>query len=115
MQERRTKRSDDRREALQYLVETVADRSEVRALVLMDDYGRIVAGMGMPWDLVGLSRLARPVARREPCVDVGDVARTSDVTSRAFAVGGATLYFAALGDRIRGLGDAMRGVERIIG
>jgi hypothetical protein len=114
MHERRTKRSDDRDEALQYLVETVADRSEVRALVLLDESGHIVAGMGMPWDLVGLARLARPIARREPCVDMGDVTRSSDVTSRAFEVSGAKLYLAALGDRIRGLGAAMRSVERIL-
>jgi hypothetical protein len=114
MQDRRAKRSDDRSEALQFLVETVADRSELRALVLVDDEGRIVAGMGMPWDLVGLARLARPIARREPCLDLGDVTRSSDATSRGFVAGGRALYFAALGDRIRGLGQAMRGVERIL-
>lgn len=114
MDERRTKRSGDRTEALQYLVEATYDRNDVRALALVDDVGRLVAGVGMPRDLVGLAQLARPIARRQPCVDVGDVTRTTDVTSRAIFADGRRMYFAALGDRIQGVGNAVRGVQRIL-
>jgi hypothetical protein len=114
MEDRRTKRSADRAEALQYLVEAVADRNDVRAIALVDDAGRLVAGVGMPRDLMGLKHLARPIARREPCIDMGNVTRDTDVTSRALVAGGSPLYLAALGDRIRGVGAAVRSVERIL-
>jgi hypothetical protein len=114
MKDRRIKRSTDRIEALQYLVEAVADRNEVRAIALVDEVGQIVAGVGMPRDLVGLKNLARPIGRREPCVDLGDVTRDTDVTARALVAGGCPLYLAALGDRIRGVGAAVEGVERIL-
>ena len=51
--EQRTKRSEDRDEALQYLVEALADRSEVQAVVLVNDEGKIVAGMGGPAQVKG--------------------------------------------------------------
>jgi hypothetical protein len=119
MDERRIKRSADRDEALQYLVETVADRSGVRALVLVDDLGRIVAGMGVPNDLSGLARAARDVAWGRASlaqVDaIGAVARSgSDVTARSVATRDGMLYFAALGDRVAGVGDAVRAVQRIL-
>src|SRR6516225_1412928 len=65
--ERRTKRSEDRQEALQYLVEALADRSEVDAVLLMNDEGRVVAGMGKPKEVKGLAKIAVPVLRGEPC------------------------------------------------
>ena len=78
--DRRTKRSADPTEALQYLVETVADRSGARALVLVDDDGHIVAGMGMPDDIVGLARATREVAwRRASAFHVDLVTRGQDV------------------------------------
>jgi len=115
MQDRRSKRSTDRDEALQYLVESVADRSGVRALVLVDDAGRIVAGMGMPAEVVGLARTARDVAwRRASPADVDDATHGHDVTARTVATRDGMLYFAALGDRMNGLGDAVRAVHRIL-
>ena len=114
MTERRMKRSAERTEALQYLVETVADRSGVRALVLVDDAGRIVAGMGVPNDLMGLARTARDVAwRRASEADVSRATRDGDVTARPVATRDGMLYFAALGDRVAGVGDAVRAVQRI--
>jgi hypothetical protein len=114
MYERRTKRSAERCEALQYLVETVADRSGVQALVLVDDDGRIMAGMGVPRDVVGLVRTARDVASGTASPDAVDVAaRGADVTARPVATPEGTLYFAAIGDRVAGVGDAVRAVQRI--
>jgi hypothetical protein len=113
--DRRTKRSADRNEALQFLVESVADRSGVRALILVDDAGRIVAGMGMPDEVVGLARTARDVAwRRASAADVDSAIPGHDVTARPVATRDGMLYFAALGDRMNGLGDALQAVHRIL-
>ena len=62
---KRTKRSEDRDEALQYLVEALADRSEVQAVVLVNDEGKIVAGMGGPAQVKGLAAMAIPMVRGE--------------------------------------------------
>jgi hypothetical protein len=115
MIERRMKRSAERTEALQYLVETVADRSGVSALVLVDEGGRIVAGTGMPRDVVGLASTARDVAWRRASPSAVDAAtRGKDVTARTVATQEGLVYFAALGARgVPGVGDAVRAVQRI--
>jgi hypothetical protein len=113
MIERRTKRSAEREEALQYLIEAVADRSDVHAIALVSDEGRILAGTGVPRDLAGLARIAGPVARREKCEELERATEGTDVMVRAFAVGATTLYLAALGERVMRMGDALRAVERI--
>jgi hypothetical protein len=115
MLDRRNKRSADRTEALQYLVEAVADRSGVRALVLVDDFGRIVAGMGVPRDVAGLAVTARAVAwKRAADIDLDRLAGGSDVTARPVATQDGMLYFAAMGDRVAGVGDAVKAVQRIL-
>lgn len=109
------KRSGERDEALQFLVEAVADRSGVRALVLVDDAGRIVAGTGRPGELPGLARAARDVAwRRGSAAQVDALTRGADVTARSVATRDGMLYLAALGDRVTGVGDAVRAVQRIL-
>jgi hypothetical protein len=115
MNDRRTKRSADRGEALQFLVESVADRSGVRALVLVDGAGRILAGMGMPADVAGLARTASDVAwRRASVAQVDEATGGGDVTARAVTTHEGMLYFAALGERMSGLGDATHAVRRIL-
>ena len=115
MLERRSKRSHDRAEALQYLVEAIADRSGVRALVLVDDFGRIVAGMGIPRDVAGLAVTARAVAwKRSSEIDLDLLTRGNDVTARPVATREGMLYFAAMGDRVAGVGDAIKAVHRIL-
>jgi hypothetical protein len=115
MLDRRNKRSADRTEALQYLVEAVADRSGVRALVLVDDFGRIVAGMGVPRDVAGLAVTARAVAwKRAADIDLDRLTLGSDVTARPVATQEGMLYFAAMGDRVAGVGDAVKAVQRIL-
>jgi hypothetical protein len=114
MIERRVKRSLDRSEALQYLVETVADRSGVRALVLVDNTGSIMAGMGMPAEVTGLAQTARDVAwRRASPADIDAATRGHDVTARTVATRDGLVYFGALGDGMAGVGDAVRAVQRI--
>jgi hypothetical protein len=115
MDDRRFKRSNDRTEALQFLVESVADRSGAPALVLVDDHGRIVAGMGMPDDVVGLARTARDVAwGRASAPQIDAATRGRDVTARGVATPEGMLYFAALGERMSGLGDASVALRRIL-
>jgi hypothetical protein len=115
MDDRRFKRSADRTEALQFLVESVADRSGAPALVLVDDHGRIVAGMGMPDEVVGLARTARDVAwGRASARQIDAATRGRDVTARGVATPEGMLYFAALGERMSGLGDASQAVRRIL-
>ncbi len=114
MTERRSKRSTDRTEALQYLVEAVADRSQAPALVLVDDGGRIVAGMGMPTEIAGLARAARDVAwGRSSPAKLESVTGGRDVTARSIATRDGMLYVAALGDRMHAVGAAVRAVQRI--
>ena len=115
MIERRTKRSTDRSEALQYLVETVADRSGVQALVLVDDGGHVVAGMGMPQDVAGLASTAREVAWCRASTSTVDRAmRGRDVTARTVTTREGLIYFAAMGGGgVRGVGEAVRAVQRI--
>ena len=112
MFEQRTKRSDERTEALQYLVEAVLDRSEVRCAALVDrGTSRIVAGAGTAKDLVALARVAAAVARGETHgIDEGD-----DVIAREIAVNGGTLVLAAFGERVRRMPEAASAVVRICG
>jgi hypothetical protein len=115
MIEQRIKRSHKREEALQFLVESVADRSEVDALVLLDDAGRILAGVGMPHDVQSLKRTGRSVAcGTATASDVDLTTGGRDMTTRPVATRNGTMYFAALGDRLRAVGEAVRAVQRIV-
>ena len=114
MIERRAKRSRDTDEALQYLVEAVADRSDVHAVALVDGHGRIVAGCGMPHDLVGLAKLAGPVARAQSSECFEDVTRGTDFFARDVSAGRGTMYLTALGSRVRRMHDAAVAIARIV-
>ncbi len=97
---------------MQYLVEAVADRSDVEAVVLVDDAGRIVAGTGMPIEVRDLARIAQPVARGDRDV-LSRIAEGSDVLARSVDIGDGTLYLAALGTHVRKMTDAARAIARI--
>ena len=47
-------------------------------------------------------------------VDLDQLTRGSDVTARPVATREGMLYFAALGDRVTGVGDAVKSVHRIL-
>jgi hypothetical protein len=111
--ERRQKRSQDPQIALQFLLEALADRSDAHAVALVAGDGRIVAGVGMPSDLRGLATIAAPVARGEDCPDLDAVTGDSDVFSRVVPLNGSDAYIAALGTRLRRLGDTVDGFARI--
>ncbi len=109
MFEQRTKRSDERATALQYLVEAVLDRSDVRCAALVDESDRIVAGAGMPADLASLARVAKAAAHG----NVAAIADGDDVIVREIAVKGGTLVLAAYGQRVRRMPEAVSAVMRI--
>jgi hypothetical protein len=112
--DRRTKRSKDRDEALQYLVEALADRSETDAVVLVNDQGRIVAGTGMHKELRGLAKIALPVMRGEGCEDFESETRGTDFFGREIRLPSGPLYLAALGTRVRKMHEAVYAVTRIL-
>jgi hypothetical protein len=113
--ERRAKRSEDRDEALQFLIEALADRSpEVAAVALIDGGGKIVAGTGMPQELVGLAKIAGPLARGMHAAEFDEVTEGTDLLMRDFKVGDTQWVLAALGTRVRRMHDAVRGVTRIL-
>ena len=115
MIERRNKRSEDREEALQFLMEALADRSpEVAAVALIDGAGKIVAGTGMPQELVGLAKIAGPLARGEAAPEFDEVTEGTDLLMRDFKVGEDAFVLAALGTRVRRMHDCVRGVSRIL-
>jgi hypothetical protein len=113
MNDRRTKRSAERDEALQFLVESVADRSGAKALLLLDEAGRIVAGMGKPDEVQDLLLVARDVARGRASA-AAIAAMRHDVTARIIGTCKGKHYFAALSDQMTGLGDATKAVDRIL-
>ncbi|HXB14322.1 MAG TPA: hypothetical protein VNV44_01130 [Solirubrobacteraceae bacterium] len=116
MFEQRKKRSDVREEALQYLIESVLDRSEegeLRCAAIIDGRSRVVAGVGMPWDLAELAKLAPTIARGglaglEASLDADD-----DVIAREVEVNGETLVLAAFGSRVRRMPAAVSAISRI--
>ena len=114
MMERRTKRSSQPEEAIQFLLEALADRSDARAVALVNGRKRVIAGAGRPWDIADLRELAGPVARGEECRELDRVEAGTDVFARPVSVGGSTVYLAAMGTRMRRFGDAANAVARIV-
>jgi hypothetical protein len=113
MFEQRAKRSNVREEALQYLIEAVLDRSDVRCAAIVDGRRRVVAGAGKAADLVQLAKVAQVVARGgvqgiEASLDAED-----DVIAREVTVKGETLVIAAFGSRVRKMPAAVNAIARI--
>jgi hypothetical protein len=113
--ERRTKRSDNWQEALQYTVEALYDRSEARAVALIDAAGRVVAGTGTWKDLKGLATITPPLARGEACPAFETATEGTDYFARPIGISGQTLYLTALGTRLRRLHETVKAVFRILG
>lgn len=113
MFEQRTKRSEVREEALQYLIEAVLDRSDVRCAAIVDSQRRLVAGAGHVHDLIELAKVAGTVARGgldglDASLDADD-----DVIAREVDVKGETLVIAAFGTRVRKMPSAVSAIARI--
>jgi hypothetical protein len=112
--DRRIKRSQDREEALQYLVEALADRSQVEAVLLVNDDGHIVAGMGMPQEVRKLAQIAVPAVRGEEPPLFESATRDTDFFGREIPVDDGSLYLVALGTRVCKMHEAVYGVIRIL-
>ncbi|MET0593743.1 MAG: hypothetical protein ABW133_13650 [Polyangiaceae bacterium] len=112
--DRRNKRSQDRDEALQYLIEALADRSQVEAVLLVNDEGRIVAGMGMPKEVRQLAQIAIPAVRGEETPLFESATRDTDFFGREIPVEDGSLYLVALGTRISKMHEAVYAVTRIL-
>jgi hypothetical protein len=112
--DRREKRSQDREEALQYLIEALADRSEVQAVLLVDDEGRIVAGMGMPREVRQLAGIAIAAVRGDESELFEAATRDTDFFGREIPVEEGSLYLVALGTRVCKMHQAVYGVTRIL-
>ena len=113
MFEQRTKRSEVREEALQYLIEAVLDRSEVRCAAIVDSRKRLVAGAGTAADLVELAKVAQAVARGGVEGLGASLDADDDVIARELRVNGETLVIAAFGKRVRRLPAAVDAITRI--
>jgi hypothetical protein len=113
MMERRRKRSYEPVEALQYLMEAVKDRSEVRAVALVDEGGRIRAGTGYPEEMVTLARLGSAVARGEPAA-LDALTGEDDLLACPFALGETRVCLAAIGTSVRKMPEAVRAARRIL-
>jgi hypothetical protein len=112
--ERRVKRSAQPEEAIQFLLESLADRSEARAVALVNGHKRVLAAAGQPWDIADLREVAEPVALGEECRAVEKLDSSTDVFSRPVKVGASTVYLAAMGTRMRRFGEAALAVTRIV-
>jgi len=112
--DRRIKRSQDREEALQYLVEALADRSQVEAVLLVNDEGRIVAGMGMPREVRQLAQIAIPAVRGEESELFEAATCDTDFFGREIPVPDGSLYLVALGTRVCKMHEAVYAVNRIL-
>jgi hypothetical protein len=112
--DRRTKRSHDRDEALQYLIEALADRSQVEAVLLVNDTGRIVAGMGAPRQVPKLAQIAVAAVRGENPESFESVTQDTDFFGREIPVAEGSLYLVALGTRVCKMHEAVYGVTRIL-
>jgi hypothetical protein len=112
--ERRVKRSAQPEEAIQFLLESLADRSEARAVALVNAQRRILAAAGQPWDIADLRDVAEPVALGEECRAIEKLDASTDVFSRSVNAGKSTVYLAAMGTRMRRFGEAAIAIARII-
>jgi len=112
--DRRIKRSQDREEALQYLIESLADRSQVEAVLLVNDEGHIVAGMGMPREVRKLAQIAVPAVRGEEPELFESVTSGTDFFGREIPVVDGSLYLVALGTRVCKMHEAVYGITRIL-
>jgi hypothetical protein len=111
MTERRSKRSEDKGEALQFLVEAIGDRCGVQTAILLDRAGRIVAGMGMPNDVMILARTARQGVWPERAQGGP---RMPSFSAHAIATDDGMLYFASFGAQPESARAVAPAVRRIM-
>jgi hypothetical protein len=94
---------------LQYLLESVAARSDVEAIAVVDRRGEILAGKGAPKPLRDLARLTREGKSESP-----NFAKLTEGTD-FFGCDVGETSLVAFGTRIPRLPEAVRSVRRILG
>jgi hypothetical protein len=114
MNERRTKRSAQKSEALQLLLSAVKARSEVTSIAIIDGGGMVVSGMGTAQELAILGAVAAPVAAGRISPMCERLTAGTDVLATTVKTPLGTMVLAALGSRVGRMRDAARGVERIL-
>jgi len=108
MQERRTKRSSDRDEAIGYLLGSVALSQGGRGIALVDDRGRLLSGAGSPRQMWAAARLAQG---RKGLDGEGFVSRRIVLPAPD---GNLTLAAIGIPQSRAGMGGAAEGVARIL-
>jgi hypothetical protein len=114
MIERRRRRSGRTNEALRHLLDAVKERSEISSIAIIDGRGLVLAGSGPERELLVLGAVAGPAASGGFDSACERLTEGTDVMSCPVEVGNRTLYLAALGERVRRMPDAVRGVARIL-
>src|SRR5687768_12347277 len=99
--ERRTRRSDDSTQALQFLVEALASRSEVDAVALVDESATLVAGTGFRDKLAMLTELAEPMASGGASEAIEAATTGTEYFARKITLDGKVYFLAAIGTRLR--------------
>ena len=112
--ERRRRRSNRTHEALELLLESVKERSEISSIAIVDGRGLVVAGAGAEHELMILGTVAAPAAKGAFDVSAEKLTEGTDVMSCPLAVGEKKMYLAALGDRVARMPEAARSVQRIL-
>jgi hypothetical protein len=114
VKERRRRRSGRKDEALRLLLDAVRERSEISSIAIIDGRGLVVAGSGPERELLVLGAVAGPAASGPLDPACERLTEGTDVMSCPLALGERRLYLAALGDRVRRMPEAARGVARIL-
>ena len=114
MNERRRRRSGRKDEALRLLLEAVRERSRISSIAIVDGRGLVVAGTGPEHELVVLGAVAAPAATGELDVACERLTAGTDVLACPLAIGGRTMYLAALGEHVRRMPEAARSAVRIL-
>lgn len=112
--ERRRRRSPRTHEALELLLESVKERSEISSIALVDGRGLVVAGTGSEHELMILGTVAAPAASGAFDTSCEKLTEGTDVMSCPLAIGEKKMYLAALGDRVSRMPEAARSVARIL-
>lgn len=82
-------------------------------MAIVDDSGRLVAGVGLPVALRGLAEVARDAARGESTPALDRVTAGTDYFARRVECCGGSMVIAALGERMRRWPEAIRALSRI--
>ncbi|MFO0739070.1 MAG: hypothetical protein U0270_24450 [Labilithrix sp.] len=112
--ERRRRRSQRTNEALELLLESVKERSDISSIAIVDGRGLVVAGAGAEHELMILGTVAAPAASGTFDTSCERLTEGTDVMSCPLAIGEKKMYLAALGDRVSRMPEAARGVARIL-